>query len=307
MKSAAKTNAERDKAHDASVKASQKKIATAYKAAYTRTLTKLERLWSSIAKGDGKSFTRKETAKIIATLDAIKKDYAKLVGGSLENVKESTIRSYLDGRYGTEYSILKTTGANIQFGKASARAVSASVNGGKVDLVKTAKKSSVDVMDKLKRVVTEALIDGEALDSIADRIQGAFNNGYNDAIRVLRTETHRAYNEANLESIAYAESLGTKIIKVWRTSIDGRERETHADMDGQEADENGMFYSPDGGETEAPGLFDIPEEDINCRCTMLEYIDNADFEGEILDIADVPDYDTWVEGYMDEYASVQIT
>ena len=67
-------------------------------------------------------------------------------------------------------------------------------------------------------------------------------------------------------------TLGMKIARVWVSTKDGRTRDSHKAMDGQEADKDGFFHFPGGGQTAGPGLSGIAEEDIHCRCTVIMQI-----------------------------------
>jgi hypothetical protein len=50
-----------------------------------------------------------------------------------------------------------------------------------------------------------------------------------------------------------ADNLGMTIKKVWISTLDDKTRDDHTEMDGQEADADGMFTFPDGTKTEALG------------------------------------------------------
>jgi hypothetical protein len=56
------------------------------------------------------------------------------------------------------------------------------------------------------------------------------------------------------------------------TTLDGREREDHAEMNNVEADSEGLFY-PGGLPTTAPRLTGDESQDINCRCDIITDIE----------------------------------
>lgn len=63
--------------------------------------------------------------------------------------------------------------------------------------------------------------------------------------------------------------------KEWITARDGlvrgndpKDRASHVDMDGQVVGIDEDFEDPlSGNSGPAPGMFNAPEDDINCRCT----------------------------------------
>ena len=52
------------------------------------------------------------------------------------------------------------------------------------------------------------------------------------------------------------------------STLDGHTRDTHQQMDGVYADDDGIFHLPSGVSGEGPGLIPDPAESINCRCTV---------------------------------------
>ena len=93
------------------------------------------------------------------------------------------------------------------------------------------------------------------------RLPAKFN-----ALRIARTETISAANEG-----AYRGALdtGLDLVKIWLTTMDGRERESHAATNGQRREMNEAFTLGDGVNISKPGAKGAPPEDvINCRCAV---------------------------------------
>ena len=86
-----------------------------------------------------------------------------------------------------------------------------------------------------------------------------------DLIRIAETETHRDANESALKT---ATKAGAKT-KTWVTMMDDKVREDHDYLLGQTVGINEDFYTWQGYHAPAPGMFGIPEEDINCRCELV--------------------------------------
>lgn len=117
----------------------------------------------------------------------------------------------------------------------------------------------------IRDVVQRASEEGQGIDEIRRRIGGVFDDakGYR-AERIARTE---AVGSANAANVAAWQISGLVDEKEWLAVPDDQTRETHADMDGQKVGISEAFTSPSGATTQGPGMFGIPEEDINCRCT----------------------------------------
>ena len=100
-----------------------------------------------------------------------------------------------------------------------------------------------------------------------ERVEDYFANGGTgeDIARIADTETHRIANTAALNTAKYA---GAKT-KTWATMLDERVRSTHDYLEGMTVDIDEDFYTYDGDHASAPGLFELAENNVNCRCELL--------------------------------------
>lgn len=100
-----------------------------------------------------------------------------------------------------------------------------------------------------------------------ERVAEYFENGgsVDDLVRIAETETHR---DANTAALRTAKQAGAKF-KTWATMLDDRVRETHDYLEGSTVEIDEEFYTFDGFHAQAPGMFGVPEEDINCRCELI--------------------------------------
>lgn len=85
-----------------------------------------------------------------------------------------------------------------------------------------------------------------------------------DIARIIETESHRDSNEAALTT---ARKAGART-KTWNTQLDPRVREAHEPLQSVTVPIDGTFVTWDGYETQAPGMFGVPELDVNCRCYL---------------------------------------
>ena len=111
------------------------------------------------------------------------------------------------------------------------------------------------------------------------------NSTVEDFLRVAETDMTRVYNAGVLNGadksglvgvpggtsgtsgISTANGIGG-VKKRWITIRDDRVRETHDYLEGMIVPYNEDFYTYDGDHARAPGLFSLPENNINCRCTL---------------------------------------
>ena len=100
-----------------------------------------------------------------------------------------------------------------------------------------------------------------------ERVKEYFSNGgtVDDLIRIAETETHRDANTAALDT---AQKAGAKN-KTWVTMLDDKVRETHVYLEGMTVPIWDDFYTYDGDHAPAPGLFDLAENNVNCRCELV--------------------------------------
>lgn len=100
-----------------------------------------------------------------------------------------------------------------------------------------------------------------------ERVEDYFANGGTgeDLARIADTETHRIANTAALDTARYAGARN----KTWVTMLDDRVRDTHDYLEGETVGIDDDFYTYDGDHASAPGLFELAENNVNCRCELL--------------------------------------
>lgn len=135
---------------------------------------------------------------------------------------------------------------------------------------------------RFDKMVRRSIDTGKPLTSEqVERITGR----YSDRLLQLRAETisretvgimNKGRSEALDQMVeeGLVEDQDTK--KTWHSTGDSRDRDTHAEMDGQERQRTEPFTSPSGARMMEPGDTELgagPEETTNCRCYMSIEID----------------------------------
>lgn len=246
------------------------KLLQEYKASlqYVRAqLKKLQKKFSgdSITYGEASQRLRNIEPQIIKNINKLNKNSTLIVSKGIKDLYEENFSMFnkIIGK------ALETKAPS--FGLINTRSVNASVIN-KFDWVGAQTRYSNKLLQNIKSNITQGLISGKSYKTVVNNITNRFNVSVSNASRICRTELHRAESAARIDSIAEAqqigESLGFKVAKIWSSFVgDGRTRQSHIDLDGTEADDNGMF-NVGGILCEGPGMSGIAEEDIGCRCTI---------------------------------------
>ena len=102
-----------------------------------------------------------------------------------------------------------------------------------------------------------------------DRVKNYVENGGTlyDIIRIAETDATRIYNQGALDAAKAIDAEDTAY-KRWCTMLDDRVRDTHDYLEGMVVPVNDDFYTFDGDHAPAPGMFSLPENNINCRCVI---------------------------------------
>ena len=120
---------------------------------------------------------------------------------------------------------------------------------------------------KITAQVSRGIATGMTFKQVAQQLSGSTRIGYNNAIRIARTEGHRIQCQAGMDACHNAKDRGADVVKQWDSTLDAKTRDSHVAVDGQikELDEkfdNGLMFPGDPSGAAA--------EVINCRCALLQ-------------------------------------
>ena len=120
---------------------------------------------------------------------------------------------------------------------------------------------------KISAQVSRGIATGMSWQQVAQQLAGTTNIGFNNAVRITRTEGHRIQVQSGMDACYKAKEKGADVVKQWDATLDSSTRESHVAVDGEirELDEkfsNGLMYpgDPSGGAAEV----------VNCRCALLQ-------------------------------------
>lgn len=146
-------------------------------------------------------------------------------------------------------------------------------------------------VDLLKRKITaqvsRGIATGMSYEQVAQQLAGYTNIGFNNAVRIARTEGHRIQVQSGMDACYKAKEKGADVVKQWDSTLDSNTRESHQKVDGEirELDEkfsNGLMFpgDPSGGAAEV----------VNCRCALLQRARWAMDEQELVTLKERADY-----------------
>ena len=191
---------------------------------------------------------------------------------SITNVNQ-TAAAYINGQLPQIYSVNYNSVAKYANGAMQGRVSFDLVDAGTIRRLSTQQENLLpykyvnrkkDVrwnVAKINSEVTQGILQGESIPNISKRLSNVLDMNATSAIRNARTTVTSAQNKGRMDMLHNAEDKGVIMKKGWSSHIDGRERPSHAALDGDfvgidEEFSNGLKYpgDPDGE----------PEEVYNC-------------------------------------------
>lgn len=221
------------------------------------------------------SFSKRlEAEKLLENGKAIDK-ILRDMNGQVNNTIEKYVQgSASRGYYGTWYAMEGALNVQLQMNMLPERYIKQLVHHpvkGKVF-----SKRLYSHTNKLAKQVNSALLHaartGQGYEVVAKNVAEMTEATYKRALRIARTEGGRVQSTAKQKSYVEAKKKGVDLQKKWLSTLDTRTRDSHQYLDGQVVEIEGKFETKDGHRAEAPRLFNVAKEDINCRCTTITVV-----------------------------------
>lgn len=121
----------------------------------------------------------------------------------------------------------------------------------------------------IQREISVGLSSGATYAEITRNISFATGAPLSRAKTIVRTEGHRVQQASSADARDAAKAQGCSVVKQWDSTLDGKTRDTHRELDGQIRETDKPFESSSGRKARYPGDFGDPAEDCNCRCVAL--------------------------------------
>lgn len=247
-------------------------------------------------------------------------EYQKALKGQISAILENlnsnqyqTISDYLKGCYedgfiGTLYD-LQGQGIPLIFPMNQEEIIEALMLDSKIsEGLYTKLGNNVEDMKKhISSEISRGISTSSAYAEIARNIRSHANATVNQSMRIVRTEGNRIQARSALDASYKAKERGADVVKVWDSTLDNKTRPHHRQLDGQvkELDED---FEINGLTASAPGHFNKPSEDCNCRCKLLriarwdldgEFTKRNNETGELMRFDNVKSYEEFKKKYWD--------
>ena len=193
-----------------------------------------------------------------------------LNSGQYKSIDEYLKKCYETGYIGTMYDIAGQ-GIPIITPIDQKKVITAMKTNSKISKGLYAKLGEdVDYLQKrIANNISRGIATSDSYENIARNIANDSNVGMNNAMRIARTEGHRIHSNSAHDAQLAAKDAGADIVKQWDSTMDGNTRTTHRLLDGQIREVEEPFEMG-GMKAMYPSGFGRPEEDINCRCALLQ-------------------------------------
>lgn len=204
----------------------------------------------------------------------VAEEIRKLTGKNAQTLIRGMMDTYEEAYYRTAYVLTNAVNADLGFTMLDRELVRKAIENplDKVGFLQRNRENQARLTRQLRENITQSLILGENYQTAAKRIKGRMDVGATNVLRISRTEMHRTKQQSKLDGMEDGAERGIILKKQWLATIDSRTRDRHGRLDSVQVDLDEQFEI-DGYKAEAPGLFGVPEMDIQCRCDVLEVVD----------------------------------
>lgn len=228
----------------------------------------------------------------------IGQEIAKLTGKNAITLKKGISDIYQESYYRTAYSLTNMVQANLGFVLLDRKLVEKAIENplDRVGFLQRNRDNQARLTRQLRDHLAQSLIQGEGYKKAAQRIKKRMDVGATNVITIAQTELHRTRQKGKLDSMEEGRKAGITLKKQWLSTMDGNTRDSHQDLDGVQINLDEDFEGEESAGP-APGMMGSAEEDINCRCDMIEIV--AGFEPNQRRVRDVgiTNYKTYNEFY----------
>ena len=266
-----------------------------------------------------KNLMEREDADLPHVIHQIK--YQKAIESQLDEALEKlksgeykTISDYMEDSYGEGFTSslyrLQKQGVPLLFPMDKNEIIRAVQTNSKISggLYKRLGINTRAMKNAIRQEITRGISSSMSYGDIARNLDNRMNSGLYNSYRIARTEGHRINQEASYDAMNKAKEAGADVVKQWDSTLDGRTRPHHRDLNGQirELDEP---FEVAGLYAMYPSGFGKASEDINCRCVVLEIgrweLDEEDtytkFNGDegviVKDLSNVKNYEEFRKKY----------
>lgn len=180
-----------------------------------------------------------------------------------------------------------------------------------LNYVQRIERNMKDFKKKVKAEISRGIANGSTYKEISKMLSMVTGEDLHVSERIVRTEGTRVSSKARLTQIRDAKEKGADLVKQWDSTLDGKTRELHGELDGQIAEVDEPF-KVGSIKVHAPGMFGDPSQDCNCRCVVLSIPrwDISDtvtkYDNENDELIETKNYTEWKKGYYRRIAEEEL-
>lgn len=219
----------------------------------------------------GGKLTRAEMAKY-NRLNNLEKQLNKIMGRGTNSARAKirglTASQYQEAFFRHAYAVEQNLGVGLSWGRLRENVIKEAVDN---DLALIGQERlRRRGRERVRRTIAQGLARGASFPQMARDMSEVVKGSRSDAIRIARTEGHRAQVMGVQKGFERTKELGIEGREIWDGALDRSTRDSHGDLDGTpKNEEQGGWRIPGTNTwTPGPGQSGIPEEDINCRCAV---------------------------------------
>jgi len=157
--------------------------------------------------------------------------------------------------------------------------------------------------DNVTQNIISGLFQGKSYAEIALWINEETEASYKQALRITKTEGGRTQSTTTQKGYQEAEKKGIHLKKRWLSTLDKKTRHDHRELDGQTIDVDDYFIIG-GHKAKGPRLFGVAKEDISCRCTTIEVVEDIEpklrKDNDNKKVVKYKNYADWLDSKMKE-------
>ena len=257
-----------DKALDSILSGTERRIVRAHANSLVAIRSELAQVYAKYEKAGELTYAEMAKYGRLQGLEAdIRKELNSLTGKTVRAVDSGNMAGYAESYYRTVFGIEGEAQAKLGYSMLNKNTIQRAIDN---PLEKLAlRRNAANIKITMSQQITQGLIQGESYTKMASRVKDTLESNTNNALRIARTEAHRAQQLGRKDSTERASELGVEMEKVWDASLDDRTRDSHQSLDGVAVGVDEDFYNPEtGGRGPVPGSMGTAEDDINCRCSV---------------------------------------
>jgi len=265
-----------DKIIDRVIGLGERGLKANYKAALKEINSLMMTAYSKYAKEGVLTFAEMQKFKRYQKLmNTITKQLNAMMAKSNRVIKGYTKAGFSQSYFRYGWAMERNLTVKLGYNLAPIRAIKASVNEliGGATLEQRLEIQKREVNIQIRQEITRGLTSGDSLPNMVKRINNKMSVSLDNMKTIVRTETARNANAGILESYKEAEDAGVELVKVWVASLDTRTRPSHGVLDGEKANEDGLFDTA-WGMVEGPYKDAPVEEAVHCRCRTIAEIED---------------------------------